>query len=272
MSLVVAHGVPKSGSTFLYQVAKDITEAINGFSHYEAKNRFFPGMEVPDFVAQPEDAFVDSLLERLPPGAAFVFKTHGRITPKMASRLRSGRVKAMMSFRDPRDTAISMLDAGVKDREKGRDRSFAALHEVEQAIGPTRHGWRIARDWIDCPNLLLIPYYLTATNQRWVVDRLCDYLGAAWGRYRINAKYAHGKDAKITEFHKGVADRFLDDLTPSQIERLGEKLAREIDEVDALTARWMGEYGFRLLHRHLKDERDRKLASLREEPPTIGAA
>ena len=136
------------------------------------------------------------------------------------------------------------------------------MHEIDDAIKPARYSRKVAREWFGCPNVLLIPYYLTANKQSWVVDRLCDHIGAAYSRYRINAKFARDKATKITEFHKGVADRFLVDLTPAQILYLSDKLAPEIADSDALTARCMNAYGFRLLYQHLKQERDRRLAEL----------
>ncbi len=262
MPLIIAHGLPKSGSTFLYQVTKEIAAQINGFSHYKGKEVFFPGMNVPDFVQDPTDEFVDSLLARLPPGAAFVVKTHGRITPLLASRIGSGKIKVVMSFRDPRDTVISMLDAGASDRSKGNKRFFTKLYDVDDAIGPAKSGWKTVRGWFDCPNLLLIPYYLIAARQSWVVDRLCEYLGAAQSRHRINADFSRDKHSRITEYHKGVADRFLDDLTPSQVQMLGRKLSVEIAEADALAEQRMAELGFRMLYHHMRQERDSRLAAI----------
>ncbi len=267
MPLIIAHGVPKSGSTFLFQVAKDVAEAINGVSHYEAKKIFFPGMEAPDFVAEPTEAFIDSLVERLPRGAAHVVKTHGELTPGVAAHLRRRDIKVIISFRDPRDTAISMLDTGVRDRSKGNSRFFTTLNEVGDTLGPARHGWRVARKWLDCPNILPVPYYLTATNQRRVISLVCAYLGAPRSFYSIAPKYEGANRQRITEFHKGVADRFLDDLTPAEISQLSEKLAVEIAEVDALTLRWMNAYGYRLLVQALRNKRLARLDALpRSEP------
>jgi hypothetical protein len=262
MSLIIAQGVPKSGSTFLFQVIKDIEEALNGFPHPEAKKRFFPDRAVPDFVGEPSDAFVDGLAGRLPPDRAFVFKTHGKITPRLAARIASGEVKAVMSFRDPRDTALSMIDAGAVARARGRDRNCSNLHQVEDAVRPAKHGWKVARGWFDCPGVLLIPYHLTATNQTWVVDRVCEHLGAPQAAAAINAKFARDKEKRITEFHKGVADRFLDDLAPDQIQQLNTALSREIDEADALTGRCMRAYGFGDLYEQLRDARNARLQSI----------
>ena len=262
MALLIAQGVPKSGSTFIFQVAKDVTAAINGMSHYQAKSAFFPGMIVPDFVPHPNDEFIEPLMERLPRGAAFVVKTHGALTPLIRSAIRAGDIKAVVSFRDSRDTIISMLDAGESDRRKGAIRSFAALHKTEDAIGPARHGWRVARDWICCDGVLPIPYYLTATDQNVVIRKICNYMNASHSFYSIFPRYARNKTVKITEFHKGVADRFLDDLPQEDVVWLTETLSKLIRENDALSERWMNAYGYRLLYQARIDDREARLRQL----------
>jgi hypothetical protein len=262
MALIISHGVPKSGSTFLFQVAKDVATSINGFPHYKAKARFFPGMEVPDYVDQPADELIESLLEHLPPGAPYVLKTHGKMTPLIESGIRSGSIKAIVSFRDPRDAVISMLDAGVSDREKGKDRGFSRLYKVDEAVRPVKYGWNLARDWAYFPGVLAIPYLLTAAKQDIVISLVCDYLSAGHCYKSISGHYAQDKRTKITEFHKGVADRFLDDLTPEEIAKVSESLESEIAENDALTAQWMQAYGFRMLHQASYERRETRLKEL----------
>ncbi len=248
MALLIAHGLPKSGSTFLFQVAKDVAASINGLSHYQAKAAFFPGMDVPDFVQQPDDEFIRHLVERLPRGAAYVVKTHGAMTPLLKSAIAAGDIRAVVSFRDVRDTIISMLDAGESDRRKGANRFFGTLHRMEDAIGPARHGWRVAREWVRCEGALPIPYYLTACDQNTVIRKICDYMGASRSFYSIFPRYLSNKASKITEFHKGVADRFLDDLPPHQVVALTRTFSEMICENDLLTEHWMNAYGYRLLY------------------------
>lgn len=262
MTLIIAHGVARSGSTFLYQVARDVAEAINGLHHNKAKALFFPEVDVPDYVFQPPDELIGLLVRLLPPAAAFVMKTHGRITPLIASGIRSGSIKAIVSFRDPRDAVISMLDAGIRDREIGSNRGFSSLYKAEDALQPVRSGWQAARDWAYFPGVLPVPYILTAIKQDFVIGLVCDYLSAAHCCHNIQERYAQDKRTRIGEFHKGVADRFLEDLTPEEIVKVSESLEREIAESDALVARWMQTYGFRLLHQVLYERRKTRLREI----------
>ena len=262
MTLIIAHGLAKSGSSFLFQVARDVAAAINGFPQNKAKRLYFSGMDVPDYVYQPPDELIESLVRLIPPSGAFVMKTHGRITPPIDSGIRSGSIKAIVSFRDPRDAVISMLDSGVRDRGIGKDRGFSSLYKVEDALRPVRTGWDAVRDWAYLPDALKVPYLLTATNQDFVIRLVCDYLSAGHAYYGIRERYAADKGAKITDFHKGVADRFLEDLTPEEIVKVSESLASEIAESDALNAYWMQAYGFRTLHQSLYEQRQTRLSGL----------
>ncbi|MBA3810546.1 MAG: hypothetical protein H0X27_02660 [Caulobacteraceae bacterium] len=262
MTLIIAHGLPKSGSTFLFQVAKDVAASINGFPYNKAKTRFFPGMDIPGYVHQPADSIIEPLLRLLPPKASFVLKTHGRMTPLIASGIQSGSIKALVSFRDPRDAVVSMLDAGISDREKGKERGFSLLYKADDALKPLKNGWGMARDWAFFPGVLAIPYLLTATNQDCVIRLICTHLRAGHCVNEIRQRYAEDKAAKITEFHKGVADRFLEALTPEDIVRVTQSLESEIAESDALTARWMRAYGFGALFQDMHDRRQSRLDGL----------
>jgi hypothetical protein len=262
MTLVIAHGVPKSGSTFIYQIAKDALAAINGFSHREAKERFFPGESVPDFVPQPTDEIIERLSGRLPAGSIFVIKTHGRLTPLISAGLATGKIKALTSFRDPRDTVVSMLDTGERDRRRGADRSFGKLFHIDDAVRPARHAWKVAREWLSNASVLPIPYYLTASAQNEVIKLVFNHLGASAPDASLQAHYASEKEKRITEFYKGVPDRFLDSLTREEMIELGEKLAPIISEVDSMTAHWMAVYGYDLHYRQLSDRRRTKLAEI----------
>jgi hypothetical protein len=263
MPLIIAHGLPKSGSTFLYQVAKEAVAAGNGLEHYAAKEKFFPGMEVPDYVPNPTDDVIAPILATLPPNASYVLKTHGKITPSLKAQLAAGKIKAFLSFRDPRDALVSMLDAGARDRAENPDRFFAKLKKVDDAIRPVEHDWLRIRDWARCPQVLKIPYYLIAAEQDFVVDRLCRFLGAQSAAATIAARYAADKAGKITEFNQGVADRFLSQLSRADLLKLSDKLKGTIREVDALTARCMAESGFRLLYQNLHQRRQARLLALR---------
>ena len=262
MTLIIAHGLPKSGSTFLFQVAKDVAASINGFPYVEAQDRFFPGMDAVGYVQQPVDSIIEPMLRLLPPKASFVLKTHGRMTPLIASGIQSGSIKALVSFRDPRDALVSMLDAGVSDRENGKERGFDLLRRVDDALRPLKGSWGMARDWAFFPGVLAIPYLLTATNQDFVIRLICTHLRAGHCFSAIRERYAQDKGSKIAEFNKGLADRFLEALTPEEIARVSKDFKNEIAECDALTARWMQAYGFHTLHQAMHERRQKRLDQL----------
>lgn len=257
MVLVIAHGLPKSGSTFLYSVAKDALAAQTGMTPSETRRRFFGEANVPSFVDDPTDAFVDKVLHQLPPEASFVIKTHGALTPHIATLIQSGAIKAFASFRDPRDTIIAMLDAGEADRRSGSDRRFfASMRSVDEAIDPAKRQWARAQNWLNSPGVLRIPFYLIAREQDFVIAMLCDHLGVPLSTPAVQASYAHRSREAIPQFHKGIADRFLTDLPPGDVRRLTEIFAGEIREADDLSERTMQELGFRSLWASMTKQRD----------------
>jgi hypothetical protein len=262
MPLVVAHGLPKSGSTFLYNVAREAAAIANGTTHYKSKEAFFGKGQMPDFIYELTDDVVDRILRELPEGAFFVLKTHGKLSPSLGGRVAAGQVLAFTSFRDPRDTVIAMLDAGVRDRERGADRSFAKMRSVEDTLQPVKHGFAVAHEWMTCERVLQVPYYLIAAEQDFTIRLLVRYLGLEFFCRALTAHFAVNREQRITEFNKGIADRFIDDLPPDDTLRLTQDFSTEIADTDRLTATWMSRYGYRMLYNRLAGVREKRLAAL----------
>ena len=102
-----------------------------------------------------------------------------------------------------------------------------------------------------------------------MVRRVCEYLGAGYCYHNIARRFGSDKKTRITEFHKGVADRFLEDLSPDDILALTDQFAGIIAETDALTAYWMKFYGYRMLYQMLATHRDRRIQALRSNMSPI---
>jgi hypothetical protein len=172
--------MPKSGSTFLAQVATLASVFGNGFDSNKNRKEFRAEFDkVRCFTMQLTDEFVDDIERQLPVGTYHVIKTHGLTTPKIRAGIRDRRIKAFTSFRDPRDCALSFLDAGIRDRAMGEDRPFSDITSIEVATKRVASAMAATREWTNLDGVLSIPYYLIVADQFRCVELICHHIGLA---------------------------------------------------------------------------------------------
>ena len=267
MPLIIAHGQPKSGSTFLWQIAIAAAACANGSPQHQYRKTIFPPeVEPPDFVPQPTDEIIDTINGHLPDGKYYVLKTHGNITPNIAEGVKGNGLMAFTSFRDPRDCVLSMLDAGIKDRAKSNDRLFAKLLDVKDTLKRVKAGWSRTREWTKSAGVLKIPYYLTTHDQDRVIELICARIGLARFVSNVQEKFREGGRESITEFNKGIPDRFFDAMSVVDVLRTSFYFLDEIAEIDRLTEHCMTNLGYReafdAMHARREERMNAILASL----------
>lgn len=247
MPVIIAHGQPKSGSTFLYETAIALRSTIDRDEFYTAHAQCMG--DVPVFHDHVSADLVRAFLE----GAGqktLIIKTHFRLQPDVRELIESGHVRAFSSFRDPRDTCRSMLDAGISDRAKGDMRYFANFSAVNDWVQPIFQQYRNVQTWTDCEKVLAMPYYITANNQDFAVRMLCTHLG--YGAYgRILAAVMQEKKQSLPEFNKGISDRFLTDFSTEEIKFLNGAIGKQIVIYQKLAKEKMAKLGHRMLHDRL---------------------
>jgi len=263
MPLILAHGLPKSGSTFLAQVAIWAAAFGNGFGPREFKKKFLADSDsAHHFVVQPTDELIDRVERQLPEGKYYVLKTHGSITPRIRERVLDQSIKAFTSFRDPRDCVISLLDAGERARALGGDRAFTNVTNVKTAMMRVKASWATAREWANCDGVLAIPYYLIVTEKNHAVELICHHIGLGEITKSVQNMFKQEEILKNPQYNKGFADRFLEDLAPTRIKRITSYLREEIRESDELTRQRMTELGYRLIHKSMVARRESVLAAM----------
>ncbi|HEY5236832.1 MAG TPA: hypothetical protein VIJ62_00505 [Rhizomicrobium sp.] len=263
MPLVLSHGQGKSGSSFLFQAALLAAETANGMRQKLFGERHFPpGVSVEHYVDTVTDEYAERLLNAIPQGAYYVVKNHGGLSDFVKEKVEAGQILAFTSIRDPRDMAISMMDAGISDHAKGRDNVFTRLTQLSDTLPHLRGGVSSTLQWASCKNVLVTPYYLTATDQNVSLEHLLNHLGLSIHAEKVMQRFAENKAERIWYFHKGHADRFLDDIAPDEIAWLTEELRQEIKQIDALNAQWMAFHGHGALYETLKRSRDDRLARI----------
>jgi hypothetical protein len=244
MTLVIAHGQPKSGSSYLFQIAKGAAECANGERHKTTREKYL-GTEMVGGVDVVTDDMLDRLTSAIPADVHYTVKTHGPLHSGVRAAIATGHITAFTSFRDPRDVCVSLLDAGKTARRQGNAKFFASLTEISQTVRPAAAGHRVMLAWADCPNVLAFPYYLTAGDRNYTVERLLRHIGLSAHTPAMLKQFGTGGTAKVWMFEKGIPDRFIDDAAPSDVAMLTRKLSAEIAATDRLNEHWMMLHGCR---------------------------
>lgn len=259
MPLILAHGQPKSGSTFLFAVATTLRSRVDHDSYYEAMKSAL-GADSDAFRARLDGDTVRGVLAKAG-RKTLVLKTHGPLTDDVRQMIERGEVRAFTSFRDPRDACKSMLDAGASDRARGVDRWFATKTRADELVRPIAKQISDLGTWLDCPKVFVVPYYITANNQDFAVRSLCRHLGFG-ALASLVAGIMQADKSSVPEFNRGISDRFLADLSVEDIGMLNTVMAKEIVFYRQLAAERMAALGHRMLHDRLVRMRQTRLAEM----------
>lgn len=261
--IIIAHGMPKSGSTFLYQVLGDLSYIHNNADAREVRERYLskPADHYQDFYLTIDDDVLKEVVERIPADVFYVIKTHGMISDYAKEQAARGNIKIFYSYRDPRDVALSMLDAGRAERAQNLDRFFHQFREAKDVCDSIKLAFTCVEPLMSAPRLHDVPYFAIANNQTWVIEHVAGLLGMKPAAATLVEKYKPENNTdRIVEFNKGVYDRFLDELEPRDIKYLSDVLDHEIKLVDDASLAFAAREGFSAGYAELVDKRDRALA------------
>ncbi len=207
--LIISYGIPKSASTFAWQLIKK-TAIAGGLP-----------IATPTFkskkVNSPED-YIDPLSEEnlrllhADTGAfPVVVKTHGGITPAVANLIASGNAAVFLSYRDLRDVALSLLDHGQRSRALGID-DFADLHTPEETISLLETQIQRFDSWVTSCDPVLIPYDEICFDTSKTISRVAERLDVVVDIETILREFAENKRS-IGQFNKGKRARYETEMT-----------------------------------------------------------
>lgn len=155
--IVISYGIRKSGSTLAFEMAKAVLE-LDGHPQTKLTDEIVNGSKKFNVVRSWTDDRLSRLIAETD-GARIVVKTHrppDRLSTGVLFRaLESGLVKIHVTYRDPRDTVLSLLDHGARSRSRN-EQTLSQIVEVDDAIGRLRSDLRSLRHWGVFPSLKLL--------------------------------------------------------------------------------------------------------------------
>ena len=221
--LVFSYGIPKSGSTLAFELAKAVAR-LGGHSQRKLPAALLPGGFKVNF-AQNLTPEVLRALAALAEGRLCVVKTHACPGPDWVAEYRAlavrGLVSAHVNHRDPRDICLSLLDAGRLARVRGC-RPFSEFVTLEDAVAPVKRQLAQLTVWSGLPHRLDLHYDDCAFRMDRAIEAIKADFGIACPNWPVRL-WVTG--LAFTQRNKAMPNRHLAELTPKQAAWLHREFA-----------------------------------------------
>lgn len=225
--LVFSYGVPKSGSTLAFQIAR--AAALFG-GH--PQRLLPPPLRTPGHRVNFQQRLDPDLLWRTAQRAGdriLVIKTHDAPGADWVAAYRAlaerGQAAAIVNHRDPRDICLSLCDAGRLAREKGES-AFAEFVTLADAAARVKGYLAELEAWRGLPGLLELRYEVCAFRMDEAIAAIKAHLrlrGPAWP-VRLYAGHI-----AFTHRNKAVPQRHVAELGAAERASLDAAFAPYLD-------------------------------------------
>lgn len=252
--IVISYGIPKSGSTLAYEQLRGILTgagheqeilfndrpgATDGDSHRGTPRNFL------NLISRER---IEEMIARIGPDRIIAVKTHSAFPVDMfrwlEERQAARDIQVIASYRDPRDICLSLLDAGARARDRGKD-AFVKVTDLEKAMVNVQRRIASFRRWAALRGTVRLNYEDVAFNPDKAIDAMEQALGVKADRFAV-LKYAF-EDA-YTQKNVAKARRHEDELSDEEkkiVSKTFHKFIRQVMERN--NDRWFEKYRDELL-------------------------
>jgi len=223
--ILIAYGLPKSASTFVFFTLTNLGEGAGETVWNRLDARMPEGRRNP-YQPDIDAGYLDLVRANWPENELLPVKTHCSLNRVLAREILSGGIKACASFRDPRDSVLSLLDAGARDRADGKDSFFAGLHTIEDAIDVV--GLQILKTmgWLELPGVMPVPFQLAARHPDTLTRKLAAFAGTQDALSRVDQ--ATPDKENVPEYNKGALNRHEAELSRADRARIEDQFGFHI--------------------------------------------
>jgi hypothetical protein len=231
--IYLSYGLPKSASTFSFYLAKAVAEAA-GHDQQQIRNALPESLR--GYYLSLEASSLDELVDRVTAPKFLVAKTHAPLTPEIERHLDAGTAIASVSFRDPRDVAVALLDAGVNERRKANGReAFRRINGLEDTLAPMREHLSYLQAWLRRDDVLRLPFDLLAERPLVAAARIAAQMGLDVDSQSIGEHLFHAR-GQIPEYNVGKKGRYRQVMTAAEQASFTAEFQPEIAMIEMLTA------------------------------------
>lgn len=216
--LYISYGMAKSGSTLGFSLVSAVLEEA-GIAQADLDLREDGISDQARFVEVIRPAELKALrrLAEQREAPPIAIKTHCGLWNCVAAGLDEGWIIGHAVCRDPRDIALSMMDASRENRAWGR-RDGQPLRHIEDALDYVRAHVEKFEKWAAHPAMLAISYEPLAFDTEAVAAGIADQLGLDVDAKRC-AKMAKAGDTNLNKGKFRRHERELSDVVNDRVKR-----------------------------------------------------
>ena len=215
--LIVCNGMPKSASTFAFQLTRGVAN-----TRWDQQTLLQRVPETHRAVFHPNISRAFPVLVSVPAqDEALVVKTHGLVSNAIVKGVTAGHADVVMTIRDPLEIAGSLMDAGAIERRKPAAEQrlyFAEIVDPRQALAKAANIAKSAGDWLYRLRYrppLVLPFRLLKHAPHRAVQLIAQRLGLPDVDVDpILGPLLENKQERIVEYNKG-GERDLSELRAS---------------------------------------------------------
>lgn len=237
--VVINIGMPRSGTLWRYNLIKALVIAAGGEDALQIREQYklerFIGGNNADMNTLKAKRLLPAVFPSLF-GKHYVLNTHARPYRLAKTLVRSGRIKAIYGYRDPRDCILSMLEYSERDHPH-YSANFLNLKSVSDGIEFMQTYVDVWKEWTGLKNALVLRYEDMHQDFGAVVDRIIDYLELPLDPTQIEKIKADflprqkPKSGEHIHLEKGIPHRARSEFTDKQMAELNQAFASILKEM-----------------------------------------
>ena len=224
--LYISYGMPKSGSTLAFELTRTMLE-LSAIPQKIIEDEVVDSRSSKvNFVRRLDGPALDALRGKISMLAKpLAIKTHSKLFPRMRQELMEGRMIGHAVCRDPRDMALSLLDAAREGRAwgSGPDGPFRSVNDTIKRLHTNIATFRA---WAAAPNILAIHYERLAFDTEAVAGEIAAQIGIDVNLpevVRIATK------ERFIQLNHGKSQRWKSQMDPGDALRLEKEFKDYID-------------------------------------------
>jgi hypothetical protein len=232
--IVLSHGMPKSASTFVFQLLKRILNK-SGYNFQDYRGE----MSKERSSAFQRISSIDDLEyynSKIPGDFPFLIKTHSEISPDMQKYIVEQKHLVFATYRDPLDIAISLFDVGESERKRPQEQQrkfFTSILTIDDAIAALPSIVKKAERWLEQDGVVKISYRDINDNVNSVFDTIVSTLNntdltadfSLLSKTEILEPFLSNKKDNISTFNVGGVGRWKGKMTDEQVDYVKTKYA-----------------------------------------------
>ena len=229
--LVICYGIAKSGSTLAFELVRGVLESAG---HGQKKLKGAPGLKPRargNHLETMSKEDLSALIETIGPGRIVAVKTHKTFDDSMFGWVedlqRQRKLQAIVSYRDPRDMCLSLVDHGKDSRAAGR-RGFARIHDLDDAARIIQTAIPKFAKWGSLEGTLRLYFETVAFAPDDAIDAIERTLGVTCDHEEAKR---HAFEDAFTQRNKARRNRYLDEMNEDQKARMLETFRPFIERV-----------------------------------------